>query len=440
MTERVYVHVGAPKSGTTYLQKVLDTNRQTLAAAGVLVVGETHVDLVHAGMVVREDPRLESLPETARQAWSRLVSEVRTWSGHTAVLSYELLGGASKAQVRRALADLDGIEVHVVVSARDFARAVPSAWQEKLKFAFAQPLEEWVPRPEKDGPRAEWGWRTMDPAGVAARWGADLPAERVHIVTAPRENATRDELWRRFADACSLEVPGLRTDVPRANESLGVVAAELLRRVNELVTAPLTSSREQAAWIRDTLAHGVLTRLDKEPIGLTEAQLADAQERSEASIATLAASGYDIHGDLEDLRADAVDGRTPGQTTESELLDAAVRTILELLLMVREAATAGVAPAVHPVEEPQPQRGVRGRVGRAGKGVARAATSGALFLENRRLQARLDALEAEVQTTRMLQLRVAELGDVVTELLLPAAQRDHEATAAAIAKYRKESL
>jgi len=440
MTERVYMHVGAPKSGTTYLQKVLDTNRQTLADAGVLVVGESRVDLVHAGMAVREDPRLDTLPETARQAWSRLVAEIRAWPGHTAVLSYELLGGASTEQVRRALADLAGLEVHVVVSARDFAKAVPSAWQEKLKFAFTQPLEQWVPRPEEDGPRAEWGWRTMDPAGVAARWGADLPAERVHIVTAPRGDAARDELWRRFAAACSLDVPGLRTDVPRANESLGVVAAELLRRVNERVGAPISSSREQATWIRDTLAHGVLTRLGKEPIGLTEAQHADARERSAAAIATLAASGYDIVGDLEDLRAGDVDGRTPSQVTEPELLDAATRTIVELLLMVREAATVPTPGPVHEVAEAEPQRGVRGRVGRAGKGVARAATSGALFLENRRLQARLDALESQVQATRMLQLRVAELGDVVTELLLPAAQRDQEATAAAIAKYRKDSL
>ncbi len=59
MTQRVYLHVGAPKSGTTYLQQTLRTNRDRLEAAGVLVAGESHVELVHAAMVVREDVRLE---------------------------------------------------------------------------------------------------------------------------------------------------------------------------------------------------------------------------------------------------------------------------------------------------------------------------------------------------------------------------------------------
>ncbi|MFA6299205.1 MAG: hypothetical protein WC642_08565, partial [Nocardioides sp.] len=69
MTQRLYLHVGAPKSGTTYLQRVLETNRARLADAGVLVVGDRHLDRIHAAMVVREDPRLESLPERARTSW-----------------------------------------------------------------------------------------------------------------------------------------------------------------------------------------------------------------------------------------------------------------------------------------------------------------------------------------------------------------------------------
>ncbi len=41
-----------------------------------------------------------------------------------------------------------------------------------------------------------------------------------------------------------------------------------------------------------------------------------------------------------------------------------------------------------------------------------------------RLAARVTALEAEVQESRRLHRRVAELTDIVQELLLPAAQRD----------------
>ena len=91
MTERVYLHVGSPKSGTTYLQRVLRHNQEELGRQGVLVAGRTHGDLVHAGFVVREDPRLARLPERASGAWDRLVEEVRGFRGHTAIISYELL-------------------------------------------------------------------------------------------------------------------------------------------------------------------------------------------------------------------------------------------------------------------------------------------------------------------------------------------------------------
>jgi hypothetical protein len=166
MTERVYLHVGAPKSGTTYLQRVLDANRDALASAGVLLVGKTHLDRIHAAMAVREDDRLAELPEAARTAWTRLVREIRDWKGPAAVLSYELFAVASAEQAARALADLAAYDVHVVVTARDLGRSVVSAWQERLKFGLTVPLEEWQPKPES-AEGSEWGWRTLDPSGVA---------------------------------------------------------------------------------------------------------------------------------------------------------------------------------------------------------------------------------------------------------------------------------
>jgi hypothetical protein len=53
----------------------------------------------------------------------------------------------------------------------------------------------------------------------------------------------------------------------------------------------------------------------------------------------------------------------------------------------------------------------------------------------RRLNARLAALEEEVQECRQVNLRVAELVDVVGELLLPVAQRDEERIGEALRRY-----
>jgi hypothetical protein len=51
---------------------------------------------------------------------------------------------------------------------------------------------------------------------------------------------------------------------------------------------------------------------------------------------------------------------------------------------------------------------------------------------------RLTELEAEVQECRQVNLRLAELCDVMMELLLPVADRDQEEVEAILARYRAD--
>ncbi len=53
------------------------------------------------------------------------------------------------------------------------------------------------------------------------------------------------------------------------------------------------------------------------------------------------------------------------------------------------------------------------------------------------LRERVAVLEDEVQECRQLNLRLAELTDVVQELLLPVAQRDEERIADVVEKYSR---
>jgi hypothetical protein len=57
-------------------------------------------------------------------------------------------------------------------------------------------------------------------------------------------------------------------------------------------------------------------------------------------------------------------------------------------------------------------------------------------LNRGRLAKRLAELEAEIQECRQVNLRLAELTDVVAELLLPIADRDEERIQQALASYR----
>jgi len=55
----------------------------------------------------------------------------------------------------------------------------------------------------------------------------------------------------------------------------------------------------------------------------------------------------------------------------------------------------------------------------------------------RRLEERVADLEADLAEMRQHQLRLAELADVVQELLVPVAQQDREAVDAAVERFRK---
>ena len=80
MTQVVYLHVGAPKSGTTYLQQVLEHNRRGWPAPACWWWGP-HLDLIHAAMVVRGTSASPTSPRrraTRGTGWSR---RSREWPG-----------------------------------------------------------------------------------------------------------------------------------------------------------------------------------------------------------------------------------------------------------------------------------------------------------------------------------------------------------------------
>lgn len=427
MTRTVHLHVGSPKSGTTYLQQVLETNRQRLADAGVLVVGADQGTRVQAGLQVREDPRWRELPVHRQDMWGALVSEIKAWSGEQAILSYELLSAATRAQAEAALADLADFEVHVVVTSRDLGAALPSAWQERLKFGSTTPLEDWTP-PQESRPRAEWGWRTMDPVGVLDRWGATLPPERCHVVTAPRAGGSSDTLWERFAQATGLSGIDVDSSIPRSNTSVDSVQAEFVRRLNEELGDALATSRERARWVRDLVVRDSLPAGSAAPLGLTDAQFEEAVTRSARVIDALASSQYQIHGDLEDLRATRGTGRLPSQATDTEVLQVALGVVKELVVNQAAATTRKEAARSTSAERPMARR------------VVDRLTRPWVARTEQNHDQRIAELEAQVTAGRELHQRVAVLTDLVGQLLVPAGGRDDAALEAAIKQYRKNSL
>src|SRR5687768_3802096 len=124
----LFVHIGMPKTGTSYLQAALLNSREILAEQGLDLVPPTKRAAFELMLLVRD--RYDPERDTARVSdslarFSALLAEA---PGSRALISQESLSGARPHQVRRFLDACDDREVHVIVTVRDLARQLPSSW------------------------------------------------------------------------------------------------------------------------------------------------------------------------------------------------------------------------------------------------------------------------------------------------------------------------
>ena len=341
MTSRVYVHIGAYKTGTTYLQQRLWANRDALAEAGILFPGwRGSGDHVRAfkHVLAREQHRGGAVPA---QPWMRLTSAVREWDGATAVLSYEGISAASEQQVRRIVDELAPAEVHAVLTARDLVRVIPAMWQEMLQggqtWSWPQYVATVTGPVGRTVPPGRTFWRLQDLARVAEPWGKAVGAARVHIVTVPPAGSPPPLLWERFGAALEIDPALAPVEPTRTNDSLDPASTELLRRVNLAVEGRLDADTYDRV-LKGFVAKDVLAASSTgERLTLAPDRAAWARERGRTMAAELAKAGYPVSGDLADL-VGAVTPSAATPATPEQALDAAV-VVIEAL--VRKVGAAG---------------------------------------------------------------------------------------------------
>lgn len=335
MAHTVFFHVGLPKTGTTYLQTLLWNNRDELRRQGVLLPGPSVREHLRASLVVREDPKIARRGPAGPGAWDRLVEDILAWPG-TAIVTHEFFSGASAEQAAGAMQRMGNAEVHVVVTARDTVSLVTARWQEFVKNGATVPIDGYPAR-EETHPANEWDWGTLDLADVLARWGATLPPERVHVVTLPRPGTLPDELWLRFARLVGIDPARCDPSQTVQNESLGVVEVELLRRVNADLDG-FNSAIDRGNWIRGYLAQGKLVARQGEKFWPSPSRVEELRARGDRVVDFVASQGYDVIGDLADLRTppELPQRRHPDSVTDTEIAAAASATIAAMMTDVRQ--------------------------------------------------------------------------------------------------------
>ena len=214
------LHVGTPKTGTSYLQDVLFRNRKVLAHADIRYPADRFDAHFLAALDLMRMP-WGGLEAEAIGAWDRLAEEVRAHR-HTSIISHEILATASRSQIGRALTSLghdDGTEIHIVLSVRDLVRQIPAEWQENVKhrsgIAYGAFLDQ-IRDPERESRIATWFWGVQEIPDILDRWGHDLPPERIHLVTVPPAGGAPELLWKRFSQVFGLDGLDLDLEPDRA--------------------------------------------------------------------------------------------------------------------------------------------------------------------------------------------------------------------------------
>ncbi len=334
MSKKVLLHVGCPKTGTSYLQDVLFRNQEVLRGHDILYAADRFDAHFLAALDLMTLP-WGGLETEAVGAWDRLAAQVRDWPG-TAIISHEIFARATPTQVERALASLGDAEVHLVLSVRDLVRQVPAEWQENVKhrshITYATFLRT-IRDPARGSKIGSWFWAVQEIPDILHRWGASLPADRVHLVTVPPTGSDRGELWRRFSRTFGLDDLPLDLAAERENPSLGVPETSLLRTINQRVTSILAPP-DYRPLVRELLAHQTLSQgVASARLGLPPDDHAWAQDLSRSWVAGLAARGYDVAGSLDDLvGTDPGSFADPDSATADELLPPALDAISALLV------------------------------------------------------------------------------------------------------------
>jgi hypothetical protein len=352
MAGALYLHVGTRKSGTTTLQDICRANQGRLRAAGVgfpfgVPLGKNRARFSASMRQLREGSSPQELMRQMRDA-------VRKTPRDTAFFSAETLADVSAVSIDRLHEALDGIDLHIVVTGRDYARQVPSEWQQACKLgavpAYATFCER-ITQPE-DGLARKFKER-YDLSDIARRWGNGLAPDKVHLIVLPQVSGDYRWLPRVFFDLMGVDADALRVpDVPR-NPSLSYSEAEVMRRAAAMLSSNSGSSGlEVLALIRKTRSNNHASSSD--PITVSEETLQWCREQADGQVAAIREGGWSVIGDLEDIRPRAdLSAAMPHDDLEKQLsvaIDHMARLMAVEIDRTRTGSSDGRAGRTRPGE------------------------------------------------------------------------------------------
>ncbi|PUA81985.1 hypothetical protein [Nocardioides currus] len=330
MAERVVLHIGSMKSGTSFIQNVLGNNGDELAQHGISFAGDRWRDQVAAvqDLIAHGGPQQAPLDPTG--PWCTLVDSINATPG-TVVVSMEFLAPRVTHKIEMIRDSLQG-RLEVVLTGRDLARNIAAMWLESVQNGSAVGWDDYLRavRAEGDGPVARNFWNHQGLAAIARRWSDAVGADHFTLMTVPAKGAPSNLLWERFAQVLQLDPAAFELNV-RANRSIGLATAMTLRQLNEILGRDGTPAADHPFYdllVKHLLTkRGMVARQGEPTLGLDERWV---MKRGAAEVAALRKQRHRVIGDLDELLPQKVSGVHPSQVSTEQRLDAAMEGLARM--------------------------------------------------------------------------------------------------------------
>jgi hypothetical protein len=298
----IVLHIGAMKTGTSYLQSVLERNKELLDDRGVLWPGNSWKDqrlatqdLLASGRKGTSDVKL----------WRPFTEKLLSHRGEMSLVSMEFLSFAPADVVERAMASLAPARVRVVLTVRDLGRAIPAQWQESMQnmhdWSYADYLKGIMSDQAVETREGRHFWVRQDWATILRNWQPWVQPDDLVVATLPPSGAPTETLWLRFCAAVGLDPEGFDLE-GFENDSLGAVSAELMHRVSAEARQRGFKPNEFMVFKRILAKRVLAKRRASEPSIVVPPEHREwLEERSRRLVDEVRAVGPQVIGDLDDL-------------------------------------------------------------------------------------------------------------------------------------------
>jgi hypothetical protein len=339
--------VGLPKTGTTSVQLTLAANRRRLADQGLLYPGSPR----HSHFLQTLDFRQMRFgavgPADVAGMWDSLREEVHAWPGR-ALISHELLAGATTDEVGRLTEQFASRPVHVLVSVRDVSRLLPAVWQERAKNEI---VESWTDFRAgvalgADAEEPHPFWRLHDVEKVIRTWREHLPDHRIHVVTLPAQRTETDLLFERLCTVLEIDPAGFAVPTDPANASIGGLELAVLRELNVVAQERLDRATYTNLVKRFLVPQLLATRPGQVKVALPEDDRPWVETYTRRVCATISAGDIELVGTVEDLTPTNIVASDPADPAQSgdfrpALVARALAEVTVELLAMSETPEAG---------------------------------------------------------------------------------------------------